>query len=178
MLLKMKQFNTFKDNCPVKIINLRHIKVSYINYENKNKIGELIVHNKISKNIVLVFKELYKIKFPIYSLKLMYHYNGKDRASMKANNTSSFNCRKVAGKTVWSNHAYGQAIDMNPLVNPFVQGNYVSPKVSKILKNRSLKRKGMIRKNDEVYKIFKKYGWQWGGNWKSIKDYQHFDIKI
>lgn len=177
MLFRMKEFNTYKDNCPVNFINLRYITLTYIDYQSNKRKGELIVHKDVSQNIISIFRKLYNIKFPIASLNLMYNYNGNDRKSMKLNNTSSFNCRKIAGSKKWSNHAYGKAIDINPLVNPFVQGNYVSPQISKHLKNRSLKRKGMIRKNDEVYKIFKKYGWSWGGEWKKTKDYQHFDLR-
>ena len=109
-------------------------------------------------------------------------YGANDEKSMAANNTSAFNYRVISGTTKLSNHSYGMAIDINPRINPWVKGNKVSPANGKVYKQRKTSKcKGkykryMIHKNDTAYKIFKKYGFSWGGEWRSSKDYQHFEV--
>ena len=93
---------------------------------------------------------------------------------MADNNTSAFNCRKVTGGKGWSQHTYGEAIDINPLQNPYVTSRGVEPAGGKEFLNRVKRQKGMILADDPVVKLFAKYGWKWGGSWNSVKDYQHF----
>ena len=99
-------------------------------------------------------------------MRLIDDYGANDEKSMAANNTSAFNYRVISGTTKLSNHSYGMAIDINPRINPWVKGNKVSPANGKVYK----------QKNDTAYKIFKKYGFSWGGEWRSSKDYQHFEV--
>ena len=111
-------------------------------------------------------------------MKLITQYDGKDSLSMSDNNTSAFNCRKVTGNDkVYSKHSYGLAIDINPLINPYVKNKVVHPSGGLKYSNRKNKTMGMITKSGKIYAIFKSKGWLWGGDWKSIKDYQHFEKK-
>jgi len=169
---------SFNKKTPVKMNDLSYVKVRYIGFDNKEHQGELIVHKKLAKDVSEIFEELYKKRYPIDKIRLVDEYKGSDDLSMKANNTSAFNTRTVAGKNKLSNHSYGMAIDINPLQNPHVAGSNVSPATAKAYANRKVVRKGMIVKGDACYNAFKKRGWIWGGEWKSSKDYQHFEKKI
>jgi hypothetical protein len=109
-------------------------------------------------------------------MRLVDDYGGGDRRSMAANNTSAFNCRSVVGRPgVWSQHSYGWAIDINPVQNPFVMsGGTVLPPAGEAYVDRSRRAPGMIHRGDVVYRAFASIGWEWGGDWSSSKDYQHF----
>lgn len=181
----MLEGKSHKETCPIALEDLRYLKVPYVNYKGKKEVGELIVHKTIAKQTMKTFKKLYSIKYPIYSMKLISDFDGKDFDSIEANNTSAYNCRNVANTDKWSNHAFGTAVDINPIENPYVSS---SGKISheKSLKYRNRVRKNpfdvgqnaMLLENDKAVKIFKRNGWLWGGDWKSIKDYQHFEYKL
>ena len=124
-----------------------------------------------------IFSKLHRARFPIEKIRLIDEYKGSDDASMADNNTSAFNHRPVIGeKNVLSNHSYGLAIDINPLINPYIsRTNTVAPPEGKKYVNREIKVPGIITKDSVCFRIFKDYGWAWGGDWKTIKDYQHFE---
>lgn len=180
---KMIKGNTYSRKCPVPSKNLRYLKLTHLGFDGKDKIGELIVHKDIANNTVEIFRKLYDKSYPIYKMKLINEYKGNDWLSIEKNNTSAFNCRKVEGSSKWSNHAYGKAIDINPIQNPYISKNgNISHKESlkykqRVHKENTYEDKAVLLKNDEIVKIFKSYGWKWGGDWKSIKDYQHFEYK-
>lgn len=171
---KMFINKSYTKNCPVKLVDLRYIKVGYFDDNLSTKQGELIVHKDVAIQIVDIFKELYISKFPIHSIKLIDDFKGDDNLSMRANNTSSYNCRVVPNTNKISKHAYGLAIDINPKINPYIKNENIMPSNAKKYVNRKLKVQGMIKKGDVVYKAFIKRGWKWGGDWKYSKDYQHF----
>ena len=98
-------------------------------------------------------------------------YGGSDERSMAADNTSGFNCRYVRGTTRWSMHAYGEAIDVNPVENPYVQGSRVSPPAGRAFLDRGRYRKGMATRDSVLVDAFLAAGWKWGA---SFGDYQHF----
>jgi len=183
ILERMIKGNSYRDNCPIKEIDLRYIELSYIDFNGKSQIGELIVHYKVAYSVVKIFRELYNIGYPIRKMSLVSDFDGSDFASIEADNTSAFNCRNIAGTNRWSNHAYGKAIDINPLENPYISrsGKISHKKSLKYRKrnhtNNTTANRAMIASNDKARKIFSKYGWSWGGYWKSIKDYQHFEYK-
>ncbi len=162
--------------------DLRYVTVKYVNYKGKEKEGKLIVNKAIAKDTVRIFYELYKMKYPVRRMELIDEYDADDNKSMEADNTTCFNYRVIAGSAKnLSMHGLGLAIDINPKVNPCVGGAHgLLPVNGRKYANRNVKTcKGMyknimIHKNDKVYKIFKKYGFSWGGDWKSMKDYQHF----
>ncbi len=174
--------NSHKKGCPVELKDLRYLNLNYIDFEDNTKVGELIVHKDVSIEMVDIFKNLYEIKYPIYKMELVSNYGGNDFSSIEANNTSAYNCRNIEGTKKWSRHAYGKAIDINPIQNPYVSKlGHISHEKSLKYINRVHKDlnnpndKAIILKNDNVTKMFKKYNWNWGGNWHNINDYQHFD---
>lgn len=179
---QMLKGKSWKKYCPVQIDNLRYLQMSYIDFQGKTKQGEMIVHKDIAFEVTEIFKELYKIGYPIYQMKLISAFNGSDFASIEADNTSAFNCRSVtANAKKWSNHSYGKAIDINPIENPYISRNYkISHRCSKSARYRKhssslAKDKAIIIKGDKALSIFKRYSWKWGGEWRTIKDYQHFE---
>jgi len=175
--------NTLKDNCPVPLKDLKLLTIKHLGYDGKDKLGKLLIHKSIASNVEKIFEELYQIKYPIFQMKLVSEYNNDDWQSIEANNTSAFNCRVVAGTKKWSNHSYGKAIDINPIENPYIsRKGYISHKESlkyrkRVHKENTLKDREILLKDDDAVKIFKKYGWSWGGDWITIKDYQHFEYK-
>lgn len=177
---KMIEGNSYNDSCPIKLKDLRYLKLQYINFNNESKIGELIVNKDVVNDLVLIFKKLYEIRYPIYKMQLISNFNGDDFASIEANNSSAFNCRKIENTNRWSSHSSGRAIDINPIQNPFISKNEkIFHKNSEVFKNRvrvnsAIEQKAMMLKNDEIVKLFKNQKWIWGGDWISYKDYQHF----
>ena len=166
---------TYHDGCPVPAQNLRLLRLDFFDERGLIQKGELIVHEEVSKEVVEIFQSLFKAKFPIAKMQLISDFNASDEASMAANNTSAFNCRFIAGTRKYSKHSYGKAIDINPLWNPCVMKEDVSPKNAIAFVARGQAKSGMIKRDDSVVKLFAKYGWKWGGAWKSLKDYQHFE---
>lgn len=170
---------SWNKEAPVSLDDLSYIKVLYWGFDEKEHTGELIVHKKVAKEVVQIFKELYEAKFSIEKIRLIDEYNASDDLSMEDNNTSAFCFREVAGKKgTLSKHSYGIAIDINTVQNPYVENGRVSPKAGEEYIDRKNVRKGMIVKDDVCYKAFKERGWIWGGEWKTIKDYQHFQKEI
>lgn len=173
---------SYKKNKYITFDDLRYVRVKYYNYKGKEKEGELIVNKLIAKDIAEIFYELYEIKYPIRRIRLVDEYDADDNKSMAADNTSSFNYRIIAGsKNSLSMHALGLALDINPKINPCVGGAHgIVPSNGKAYAQRDASKcrgkyaDNMIHKNDEAYKIFKKHGFSWGGEWDNMKDYQHF----
>ena len=128
----------------------------------------------VANDAVAVFSVLFDAGFPIERMELMDVYQGDDEASMRANNTSAFNCRHIAGSARWSEHAYGRAVDINPLLNPWVLGTTIDPPEAAHYADRTLEAPGMIHDGDVAVGAFASIGWTWGGTWASSKDYQHF----
>ena len=177
---KMLKGNSYRKGCPVKLKDLRYLRVTHKDFNYRDKKGELIVHKSVARSMVNVFRELYKINYPIHKMTLVSNYRGKDWVSIEADNTSAFNCRNVGGTNRWSRHSYGKAIDINPIENPYIsRSGYISHKASLKYKKRrhyknTLADKAILLKYDRATKIFNTYGWHWGGEFKGEKDYQHF----
>ena len=171
------QGRTFKKNCTTKRADLRYIRVLHCGFDGKTHIGELVVNKKILKDILYIFKKLYLNDYPIEKMKLADDYNADDDASMADNNTSSFNFRVVEGTQKLSNHAYGLAVDINPLYNPYVLikngKKKIEPPDAKKYADRKLDCPYYIKKGDLLWKLFHERGFTWGGSWRS-PDYQHF----
>ena len=141
--------------------------------------GELICHKDIADDLLAIFQELYKAAYPIERMVLIDEYDADDEASMRANNTSAFNFRYASGMKRLSSHSTGMAIDINPLYNPLVRyregQTRVFPTTAAAYMDRTKYFPYKIEKGDLCYRLFKKYGFSWGGDWKSSKDYQHFE---
>ncbi|PHS34751.1 MAG: hypothetical protein COA92_00485 [Sulfurovum sp.] len=177
----MIERKSWHQGCPVELENLRYIRLKHHNFYRSEKMGEIIVHKDVADEVVEIFRELYEIRYPIRQMRLISDFLGSDWQSIEADNTSAFNCRKTSTKTgKWSQHAFGKAIDINPIENPFVFktgriAHIESYKYKKrIHKNNSFTDRSMLLKEDEVVQIFEKYGWKWGGDFTQYKDYQHF----
>lgn len=161
--------------CPVPLRDLRLLKLRTFGFDGRVKAGRLVVHETAAPRMVKVFRRLFEVRFPIRRMRLVDAYGADDHRSMDADNTSAFNCREVAGRPgVWSRHAFGRAIDINPIENPYVSGGHVSPAKGRPFARRSPLRKGMIPPRGHVVRAFAATGWEWGGNWSDQKDYQHF----
>ncbi|MFT4143512.1 MAG: M15 family metallopeptidase [Mobilitalea sp.] len=173
---------SYGENCEVPFEDLRYVKVLYFGFDDKTHEGELIVNKAIAGDIAEIFKELYEIKYPIEQMVLVDEYDADDNLSMAANNTSSFNYREVDGTNRLSLHSYGLAIDINPFYNPYVREidgkTVITPAGSEEYADRSLDCKYYIRKDDAVYQAFVSRGFTWGGDWNTLKDYQHFQKKL
>ena len=156
------------------------LTVPYWDYTGKTKTGQLVVNKSVGDDVMDVFKTLYTDKsYAFERIELIDKYGGNDRASMAVNNTSAYNCRTVSGTNRLSSHARGLAIDINPFTNPYVWKEGTSPPgataFDTLKERQAAKNKpGMILRNSAVVKAFKAKGWKWGGDWKFIKDYQHF----
>ncbi len=153
---------------------LRTVNVSHWGYDGQVHQGRLVVAASQAERIVAVFRDVYAARFPIERMVPIDAYGGDDQASMRANNTSGFNCRTVAGTSRLSQHGFGLAVDVNPLMNPYVKGSTVDPPEAAPYADRSRRDAGMIKGGDAVVKAFAAQGWRWGGYWSSGQDYQHF----
>lgn len=157
------------------INNLVIIDVEYYSFDNKLHRGQLVIHKQLESDIKEIFQIIREVKFPIAKVIPIVKYNWSDDASMQDNNTSAFNFRKVARKNTLSKHSFGIAIDINPYQNPAVYNDgTISPKGSEY----NPKAPGTIIKGSLIYNEFIKRGWSWGGDWNSLKDYQHFEKEI
>lgn len=154
---------------------LRYLTVLHIGFDGLIHTGELIVHEQVAEEVLHIFKVLYEIRFPIEKMRLISYYGNCDELSMAANNSSAFNFRYTTNGKKLSQHAYGLAIDLNPVVNPFIEGDSVLPINGLRYVDRNQCVPGMIKRNDSVYYLFKHYDWIWGGDWQNIKDYHHFE---
>jgi len=153
------------------ISELRLVEVEYYSFDDKLHRGQLLVNKKVEHDIKIIFSLIKELNFPIAKVIPAVKYNWDDEASMNDNNTVAFNYRKVKGSKVLSAHSYGMAIDINPIQNPHVKGKTIQPANAKY----DPKVRGTILRDSEFVKEFIKRGWQWGGRWKSSKDYQHFE---
>ena len=170
---------SWKPGCPVPIDDLRIIEMNFIGFDGAvHSGGQLMVHRLVASQVVEAFRVLFDEGFPIRRMELIENYGGSDDASMAADNTSAFNCRPITGTTDrFSIHSYGQAIDIDPVENPYVRGSTVLPPAGIDYLDRTDVRPGMITKNDVVEKAFRDQKFFWGGDYNSLKDYQHFETK-
>ncbi len=166
---------SFHENDFITINDLSLLKVTYWGFDEETYHGELVVNRIVASDIIEIFKELYENRYPIEKIQLVSYYDGDDNLSMEANNTSAFNFRLISDSDKISNHSFGLAIDINPVQNPYVSNSVVAPRNAASYVDRTEYRTGMIIEDDICVRLFKEHGWTWGGNYKSIKDYQHFE---
>lgn len=166
--------HSWRPGCPVAVDDLRLLSVTYWGFDDLAHQGELVVHAGHAENILQVMRTLYNEQFPIERMELVDAYEGDDDASMEANNTSAFNCREVSRRPgVWSQHAFGTAIDINPVQNPYIlrNGTVLPPGA---ITDRATAAPGLITADGAVVAAFAEVGWGWGGAWSGVLDYQHF----
>jgi hypothetical protein len=167
---------TWHPGCPVAPTQLRLIHVRYVGFNGRVNGGSIVVNASVARAVIHVFQTLYLHRFPIHSLIPESHFKGSDPASMAADNTSGFNCRYAVanGTSVWSVHAYGEAIDVNPVQNPYVFNGVAQPLAGKAYLNRHNVRPGMAVVGGVLKSAFASVGWKWGGRWTDSPDFQHF----
>lgn len=174
------QGKSYPEGCTIKRSTLRYLQVLHYDADGKIHRGELVCHQKIAADLLDIFQKLYEAHYPIERMTLVDNYEADDERSMTANNTSCFCYRVVTGSKSLSKHAQGMAIDINPLQNPCVKKRkdgsiWVQPKAGIKYTNRNSKYPYKIEKGDLCYRLFIEHGFSWGGNWRSTKDYQHFE---
>ena len=162
---------------------LCYVHILHYNFDGSPTEGELICNEAISKDLLVIFYELYRNEYQLERVLLIDEYDGDDTASMEDNNTFCFNYSIVKGTGRLSRHAYGLAVDVNPLYNPYITYNEdgsenVSPAAAAGYSDRSLSFPYKIDENDLCYRLFIQHGFTWGGNWNSSKDYQHFQKSV
>ena len=158
---------------------LRLLKFRYFGFDDKiHDDGEIVVMDAAAPHVLRIFDALRKMRFPLFKVRPMNEYEGDDDASTRANNTSAFNDRNVSGGSMPSLHAYGLAIDLNPVQNPFLVRTgpslRIDPPAGAHYLNRMNERPGMA---EAVIRLFADAGFLiWGGHWHNPIDYQHFQV--
>lgn len=166
---------SWRKGCPVPLADLRYLTVTYRGFDGADHSGELVVAASVADDVVAIFRRLYGLGYPIASMRLVDDFGGDDGASMAANNTSAFNCRRVTGGDGFSEHSYGTAIDVNPVQNPYQSGSTVLPAAGRAYVDRP-DAPGVIHADDAVVRAFAAHGFRWGGAWSGTIDYQHFSV--
>ena len=170
---------SWKPNCPVSRDQLRVVNLEYIDFGGHVHVGPLVVHQKIATQVISIFKTIRAYSFPIEKITTIEEFGGEDLRAQSANATTAFNCREVEGKPgVFSNHARGLAMDINPVLNPYKGPNGWEPQNGRANVQRSPLKTGMLSSSGKVVKLFESLGWRWGGRWVNETDYQHFDRKM
>jgi len=165
---------SWRHGCPVSLDQLRLVKLTYWGFDSTPRPGKLVVNADSVSAVVKAFRALFEARFPVRQIRPVDAFAADDEKSMLADNTSAFNCRFVQGTQTWSQHAYGRAIDLNPLENPEIKDGQVDPPNGRPWADRSRPDAAMIHHGDSAWLAFASVGWKWGGDWVSPKDYQHF----
>jgi hypothetical protein len=168
--------HSWRPGCPVQPDQLRSIRLTYFGFDDRDHYGTIVVNKVVVDSVITVFRTLYQERFPIMEMVPVDAYAGSDNAAAAADDTSGFNCRYAVapGPPQWSVHAFGEAIDVNDVQNPYVDGSIVIPPAGAAYLNRSDIRPGMAIAGGDLVKAFQSVGWWWGGRWSGSPDYQHF----
>jgi hypothetical protein len=162
--------------CPVPLEALAYVTVRHWGFDGAVHTGELIIARDLADEMLDIFEELFAAHYPIERVSLVDDFDGNDDRSMAANNTSAFNCRpNTTDPSRYSEHSYGAAIDINPLINPYVRGDSVLPPAGTRYLDRGQHVPGLIVRGDACHRAFMRRGWTWGGDFRTLKDYQHFE---
>ena len=170
---------SYRENPYITTEDLRYLRVLHVGFDGKTHIGELIVNQAIAQDVLEIMEELYRNEYPIEKMILIDEYNAEDEASMSDNNSSAFNYRLIAGTDRLSKHGQGLAIDINPKYNPCVRTKdgvtTIEPQNGKDYADRNREFSYKITEEDLCCRLFKEHGFTWGGDWNTVKDYQHFE---
>ncbi|MFV9634449.1 M15 family metallopeptidase [Mycobacterium neumannii] len=168
---------SWRPGCPLGPERLRRVEIDHLGMDLQTHRGELVVHEDLVPEVIEIFEELREARYPIEKMRTPDHYPGaEDELSMRDNNTSAFNCRDIPGSGNWSHHAYGRAIDINPLINPYIDNaGDLQPANAAPYLDRTRIDPGLLHAGDPAVRIFTDRGWTWGGDWQNPKDYQHFE---
>lgn len=171
--------STWQPDCPVAADELRWVRLSFWGFDGRRHTGELLVNASVAGDVVSVFGKLFRARYPIEEMRITRLDELDAPPTGDGNNTGAFACRPTVGQTTFSQHAYGLAIDVNPFQNPYEKGDgpdrLVLPELASSYLDRD-GREGVIHDGDPVVRAFAAIGWEWGGDWRSLKDYQHFSL--
>lgn len=168
--------STWQEGCPVAVADLAYVVMTFWGFDDQAHTGEMIVNAPQADNIVAVFEKLYEARFPIEEMRVVSPADLEAKPTGDGNNTASFVCRAVTGGSRFSEHAYGLAIDLNPFHNPYRRGDLILPELAVDYLDRSTAKPGVVVAGDVAVEAFAAIGWSWGGDWRSLKDYQHFAL--
>jgi hypothetical protein len=157
---------------------LAYVELDHVTFDGGVARGELVVATAIAGATLALFARLHAIGFPIRGARLVDDHGASDDASMAADNTSAFNFRVVAGTGELSQHAFGRAIDINPVENPWIVGDRLVPPAGAPYRDRRSIRPGMIVRPGPVTAIFDELGWEWGGDWRHAYDLHHIVRRV
>lgn len=174
------QGRSWPEGCTVRRADLRYLRLSHVDADKKEHVGEMVCNKAIANDLLEIFRELYRQKYPIQHIRLIDDYEADDERAMRDNNTSSFCYRKISGSTKLSKHAMGMAVDINTLYNPYVRTGkdgcrIVEPATAVKYVDRRKSFPYKIVKGDLLYRLFLQHGFKWGGSWRTVKDWQHFE---
>lgn len=179
-LMERMQGRSFRQNPHIKRGDLRYVRALHYDAEGRIRIGEMVCNSAIAQDLVEIFRELYRARYPIGRMVLIDEYDADDERSMRANNSSCFCYRPIAGSSKLSLHAQGRAVDINTLYNPYVRRRadgtlFVQPATGRKYVDRTKSFPYKIEQGDLCHRLFTQHGFRWGGAWKRTKDYQHFE---
>jgi hypothetical protein len=166
--------STWKPTCPVRAVQLDWIRLTYVGFDGKRHSGELLAHQDVSADLVAVFRDLWRARFPIEEMRITKASELDLEPTGDGNNTGAFVCRPTRGESSSSEHAYGLAIDVNPFQNPYRRDEVVIPELASSYLDRQEKRPGMIVQDGPVVAAFDSIGWGWGGRYRNLTDLHHF----
>lgn len=172
--IRERMGETWSPACPVALEDLAYVTVSFRGFDGSAHTGELVVAAGEAPDVVRVFRQLFRADFPIEEMRLPTTADLEAHPTGDGNDTAGLVCRAARGQTSWSAHAYGLAIDLNPFQNPYVKGDVVLPELASSYLDRAWHRPGMVLPGSVAVEAFAQIGWSWGGDWSTLKDYQHF----
>lgn len=176
--------STWHPGCPVALEDLRLLRFNYVGFDGEIKRGPMVVNASVAGDVLWVFEQLFDAGFPLKRVGVAREFHERrweEQPNSRRSVTASFNCRVVVTPAgpgdEFSQHAYGLAVDVNPLQNPFVRSDgWVHNRFARLYVDRSGDEPGMIHDGDVVVRSFAAVGWAWGGRWSGGKDYMHFSL--
>lgn len=172
--IRTRMGETWSSACPVPLADLRYLTVGFRGFDGAAHTGEIVVHAAVADDVVEVFRRLFAADFPIEQMRLPTTADLDAPPTGDGNNTAGYVCRAARGQSSWSQHAHGRAVDINPFHNPMVKKDLVLPELASAYADRSVVRPGMHVPGGAAVQAFASVGWEWGGTWRSSKDWMHF----
>ncbi len=166
--------STWEPGCPVARDELAWLRLTFRGFDAERHTGELLVNAAVADDLDTVFRRLWAARFPMEQVVIVESLDEEAPPTGDGNGTGGFVCRATTGGTSYSQHAYGLAVDVNTFQNPYRHDDLVIPERASAYLARDRVRPGMVTADGPVVAAFAAIGWEWGGDWTTLKDYQHF----